>query len=170
MKLSAAKKKGLYKWKPPEETSEVGQLEGALTGEPLVDGSGQVAQGREGPGTPSGVEGQVARLGSLRVGQVSVLWAGLARGREGPSAPSGTKGQVAMLGSLGVLDKCLSGEKVPERGVRSGGKGRMGIGGGDPHLSPLRPDLAGESRGKRAVRKKRERPDTPTRERCERAT
>ena len=100
------KKKGLYKWKPPEETSEVGQLEGALTGEPLVDGSGQVAQGWEGPGTPSGVEGQVARLGSLGCGTSVRVVGWVARGWEGPSAPSGTKGQVAMLGSLGVLDKC----------------------------------------------------------------
>ena len=38
-----------------------------------------------------------------------------------------------------------------EKGLRtrgqSGGKGRMGIGGRGPHLSPDRPDLAGEPRG-----------------------
>ena len=122
----------------------MGQLEGALSREPLVDDSGQVAQGREGPSTPSGVEGQVARLGSLGVGQVSVLWAGLARGREGPSAPSGTKGQVAMLGSLGVLDKSLLREPLVAKGSPAGSPGSE---------------------------KKTESAQThPTRERCERAT
>ena len=45
--------------------------------------------------------------------------------------------------------------RVRERGVRSFGKGRMGTGGRDPHLSPDGPDLAGEPRGERAVKEKK---------------
>ena len=113
---------------------------------------GEAPAGRdERPSRPSGLSMRL-QVGRPRLGRASAR-----------SKPSG---DVAVLGWRGPS------ELLRVEGCRSQGKGKLGeLWGSPPPFSNDR-TLRVTPRGKRAVfkKKKKERPRTPTRERCERAT